>query len=382
MLPLVRAKWTKEIGLIDEAAINYYKGKDRKEERAEYIYHSLLRGDNPQDLEPLLTPDLELYLGNSIEELSDDAQLFLTSYFEYPIQKNLLNKLSLKEWEKNMAKKIESVLEVGKEEDFLNLKKDLKSKKERSKEGVLLLEEARFLERLSELEESYKIINVTLKSFEFAPNLERVFETLLLKSQVEERLGLFGDAINSLDRLIFDYFLGGVNPVFMLKDQLRLFARESKSGKENLNREVFFRNFKSCISDKRFEIGKYPQNEFEIIKLYFRAHHIFGEIPYLKKLVDEFVPIQEAVPIIPPYLIREDFDKKLKELRKSFKSVRELEIFFRDEIGHPLRKISPPGVLSARLFDVAIYVEDQGNFSLFSKKKSSRLKKTRKFKKR
>lgn len=140
--------------LIHDAAIAHYENGSSTRDQAEYVYHRLLRGDAPQEMEKLLhLPGMEDYISGGLEELPTGAHLYLAGIWSIPVPPEVRALGDLEQWETNLANELDSAQYSGFMEETLRLYVDrLNERSERSRLSPLPFREARLWLELGDLD--------------------------------------------------------------------------------------------------------------------------------------------------------------------------------------------------------------------------------------
>ena len=158
--------------LIHNKAIQFYQDKEGTSNKAEYVYHRLKRGDDPDFLSKEEYEEIADDLGKSLEELPLTARVHIANLQGSELSADELKKAALEEWEKYYVQIIKDRLKS----DFNILEsttEELKLRKERSFCSPLHYWEARLHQRLNNISLSNKIIERAVKETDSIEDLSK-----------------------------------------------------------------------------------------------------------------------------------------------------------------------------------------------------------------
>lgn len=107
ILDLIKKQYGALVIKIHENALAYYRGKSAPSDRAEHLYHRLMRGDGVKVIDELYTTDLKPYLERSLWEFAEAERIHLYSKMGKRMGNKDLANLSLKEWELYLISRIQ-----------------------------------------------------------------------------------------------------------------------------------------------------------------------------------------------------------------------------------------------------------------------------------
>jgi hypothetical protein len=113
LLPLVLSEEPVRSREIHNLAVAFHENRPETADRAEEIYHRLIRGDPPEVVAPRLLPGVEHYLHGALSELSPMAYVFLANSFGWPVPPEIKDQVNLLDWETAEANDLRSAFLSG-----------------------------------------------------------------------------------------------------------------------------------------------------------------------------------------------------------------------------------------------------------------------------
>jgi len=173
---------------IQDAAIRYYQDSSAPEDKAEYIYHRLMRGDDPSVIENIYDEKVRPFIENSLSELPDNGYLYLARKMGVTATAARINRSNLRQWEEYRRSEIIDAFEKGDEAALRRVREDVAARSERSFNSPLHYQEAKVFLRLGEFDAAEKIILAALKEINTDDTMGIVNLMLLRSASYEYRL--------------------------------------------------------------------------------------------------------------------------------------------------------------------------------------------------
>ncbi len=180
MLKLLEQSKPAQVRAIHRAAIGHYARSDALADRAEEIYHRLALDQEPDELAERWLEGCGDYLGGAVAELPARAVAWLASWADLEVPRALLAGAHLADWERNVARKLLSLLRHRAASEALKL---LGERPERSPASPLFALEARVWWLLDDNSAALAALDRGLESSPATANLGRVAELLWMKAQ-------------------------------------------------------------------------------------------------------------------------------------------------------------------------------------------------------
>lgn len=155
---LILKEYGERANRIHDLAVAFYAGRPEPDNRAEYLYHRLKRGDDPEICTQLYSQDMRPYIENALTELPLNAYIRLAALMGLTVGEEAAANASLPEWEDYMIAQIKDILEDGDESGLHRKKKMLMARAERTYTTRLYYFEALMHLRLGEFEETREIL--------------------------------------------------------------------------------------------------------------------------------------------------------------------------------------------------------------------------------
>ena len=190
MLPTVEQEEPDRTRLIHDRAVEHYGGSTKDRDRAEAIYHRLMRQDDPSSVEPLLTPDVKTFLEGSSAEMPPRAQLVLARRYGWTVPPDILASASLEDWELQTAAEVDKLLESGQESAIRRAEERLARRALRSVASPLFLREATVRMRLGNPERARSAAQAALAVARRTRRIDDELAMLFLLARVEDELEL------------------------------------------------------------------------------------------------------------------------------------------------------------------------------------------------
>ena len=176
---LVRDK-PAQVRRIHELAVAHYEGQAEPEARAEEIYHRLMLGQQPDELEQVWLPGVERYLAAAVNELPAAQRRWLAGRMSIQLPAADYERADLEEWERLIGHKAMELVRFGGPERVLAL---LGERSERTPASPLIALEARALLDLGRPDQAATLLDGALRRFPLLSNPGRHAELLWLRAQ-------------------------------------------------------------------------------------------------------------------------------------------------------------------------------------------------------
>lgn len=340
---------------IHDRAVLFYENQLTLEDRAEYLYHRLIRGDDVSIIKSYYNPELRDYIENSIREFPADARAALAVVMGTAISNTTILNSSLVIWEEYCIRNIQESLKYGEQESLVSIRSVLQKRKERSKNSALIYWEAVVYERLGELTTAADIVQHALNIWDDGDYIEKGKLHLLL-SEIYEYDKKYLQAYSTAEPYyhsmqkddpgdaeleLFFNFLFSLVRICKRLDMVQEAQEIIKNLSENYDIEV--------LSKKCYPFLPLPYRLF-----YKNNDSLIG---FLHKLFYSF------------YTETKFQDTELL-LRKDIQDKNEMEAFLRRRYQRSLKEISRPGSLAISMQDVLRFAEcDSSQFRSTARKK-------------
>lgn len=210
IMNLINRQFGKKVKQIHDYAIAYYENKTDPSDRAEYLYHRLMRGDDKDIIEQYYSEEMQVYLENSLWEFNDIARIHLYARMGKILSNEDISNAPLKEWELYMTNRIRDIFDNRGEVEIPEVLNYLSMREKRTEDSVLIGWEAKLYERQSKFEmvEAISVrvqkttthfpVKVSLalaKQYELQSDYKSAFDKLFYHSnyldQIDNRQDLF-----------------------------------------------------------------------------------------------------------------------------------------------------------------------------------------------
>jgi hypothetical protein len=110
MLPLILTAEAEAARQIQESAVRFYAARQGTAPRAEEIYHRLLLGEPPREVEERWIDGLKAYLSGGLEELPPRAQAFVAARIGEDRPDEVWSEADLEDWEMYAEQRVRQLL--------------------------------------------------------------------------------------------------------------------------------------------------------------------------------------------------------------------------------------------------------------------------------
>lgn len=347
---------------IHDGAIEFYKGKADPESKAEYLYHRLMRGDDPSTIENIYDDSVRPYIENSLAELSTNAYLYLSSLMGITASADKVKDASLLQWEEYQKTEIIDVLQKGDENSLLRISKILDSRPDRSFNSCLYYFEAKVCLKLANYKKTAAIIDKALQ--ETAPdNNKQRLDLVLLKTDMYEYQLDFSNAFTSISaapllQVAYDYLLKDdfKNVQSIIDGRLTWSRLGKRNGEET---------FQIVINTIYKFIEPFEDRIYDVLRKMMETLNLSGFLPfpyktYVERLYSQlhninfkslFAEMDKA------FSNQANFMDRYKKLKLQIKDKSDLERMLESKYNLNLKDICEPGVLEINLVDVLKFME-------------------------
>lgn len=198
MIAAMQADQPDAVRRIHYAAVDWYRDRETPVERAEYIYHSLMAGQDTERLDTVWTAEVGVHLGSAIAEMPPRAQIWLARRMSFELDSEVLSQAATEEWEDIIGPDVLSVMERGGAGQALEL---MGQRSDRTAESPLFALEARCHMSLDQPDSAVNRIEQALAHYPVMGNRGRKAELLWLLFQAHDQTGNEDAAATALDDL-------------------------------------------------------------------------------------------------------------------------------------------------------------------------------------
>ncbi|MEM6633216.1 MAG: hypothetical protein AAF694_26325 [Bacteroidota bacterium] len=145
---LIKTEFKEAVEEIHDRAVDFYAARQSPQDRAEYLYHRLMRGDDKEIIDELYNSELRPFLEHVVTDFSQEVSAKLAHVMGVKVPSDLVEVIEKDEWEEHMAQQIEDAISNGEEEDLRYVLADLGTRDERTHSGPLPYFEALLHTRL------------------------------------------------------------------------------------------------------------------------------------------------------------------------------------------------------------------------------------------
>lgn len=182
MIRLLKQDKFAEVKRINEAAITYYSHGNSLISREEEIYHRLVLGDGDYSLlDNRWLPGIERSIIENMDEYSDEAKVWLASRFNLEVSRDIFNKASILDWERNITRKVKRALT---ELDINGALQLLSERQERSEASPLYALEAKTYILMRDLSKAKVVLEHGVENVSGSANRGRLAELFWLEAQL------------------------------------------------------------------------------------------------------------------------------------------------------------------------------------------------------
>jgi predicted acylesterase/phospholipase RssA len=356
MYPHIQRGKKYDVKAIHDAAVDYYKYKTELCDKAEYLYHCLMRGDDPAIIDRIYSKDLKPFIEKALIELPENAYLHLAVALRLPIANEKLDTLKIDDWTRYMIKYAQEILKNG---DYGGLKKVeelFNQKKERSAKNNSWYEESMIKLRLGK---------PVLSKYQTDTSREYQVKHLLLANQESEYHFSWQNA--SLDFNLSqptwqaDSLNGRVLNLHASIQRLRMscrLGRDTQSSKDYINiaaRELWQNIQDEGIKKSFFNYLPYPYNFFFKQQFEKKSENDKKNGTYAGHEVDFFVEYIQDDKM--NFRSAKHFAVLHYDLKKYNSTISDLERYLKRNFNVFLQDIAAPGEDYLLFYDAALFIE-------------------------
>ncbi|HHM21610.1 MAG TPA: TIR domain-containing protein, partial [Bacteroidetes bacterium] len=381
LIDLVQKQDPERTRQIHDLAVEYYGSQPGPEARAELVYHALRRGDDPNTMGQLVSPELQPYLESSLSEFSPNNYLFLASVFGLEVPDEVRQRADLIFWEEKMISELEELLAHGTVGSFPIMKERLEEQEERSADSSLQLLEASFYELAGELKRAFQLAKIALHHAKKYLHYHKQVQALELLSRICARRGDFGAAEEYARQGIAiakanELFLQAVG---MMLYQMQFMRRQNKQVGKVLEELILFTKANDAALHRLFlenyRMQKYvPPYDDPVAVLSFLKNHLSRFLPSMAWEPDSFpgtvagwleMVVKET--LLGRWLPAARFTACVEAVKSRTQgSLEVLEKFSKDNFDVFLREVIPPSVFDISVYDLVVFAETEGRADMLT----------------
>lgn len=317
---------------IRENAIAFYEGKTDPDDKAEYLYHRLMRGDDPAIVDEIYTEEIRPFIENSITELPINAYIHLAEKLNISVRAKILEGASPESLETYFNGLFQDIFETGSQRTLEEMRKFLKKYPQRKSASDIWHLEAKLYLRLQDLQNyRQKIRNITSSH-------QDSFRLHLLEAEKHEIQNQFKKALeHQTSALQINEQYSQVEASF--NDRLKYFILCKRNGKS---------------PDPKLMGPMGHKIEVENLLLPYR------EIVEREREVSDEISLFKIISVIEKNLESgEHLKRRIRELKSRFTDTKGVESFLFNEHEISINEISEAGVFSFQLVYLAKFLEQQ-----------------------
>ena len=359
---------------IHDLAVLFYQQQNTLEAKAEQVYHALRRGDDPNSIANLVTPELQPFLENSLPEFSPNNYLFLASMFKLEVPEEVRQRADLGYWEEKMASELEGFLAQGQVSSFPSMLGRLKEKNERTVNSPLRFLEASFYELAGDLRRAFEVGKIALRDAEKYLVFERQGPILELLARISARQGEYvaAEEFTTQGIDVAKQQNQHLSAIGMTLDLLQLLRRQGKPIKEQAD------NLLHYVQENDGELHRLFLEEYKMQKYVPSYNDPIPTLSFLKAHLGRFLPSNVweaenypgaiatwlgkviAETMSNRWLKAVDFQSFMEKTKKLASDLDQLEKFTKARLDVFLREIIPPSVYEISVYDLVVFAEIEG----------------------
>lgn len=323
---------------IHEKAIAYYKGSKEYSDRAEYLYHRLKMGDDPEIILQLCDRRMRSFLEPSLREFSNDARVIFATLFDISVDEELLKVVSQNTWELYLKNELPRTLENGDEvalNAFANLAGFRKVIAKSDRDAIYLA--CRLFTRLGRYEQAWN----TLKIIEELPQHQDRLRFLTAQVNIIERTGDLNSAFRQLQLnylTIQSYGFEQLN--FLVETYISFFRLQGRFGGNQDQSNNLAGDVQNFVSN--YGLASFADN----------LPYVYRSLCNTPDEIEAFISVLST-----GFSTTEGFMSELRLIRQQAESFNVLERFVSTRFSRRLKEISQPGSLDVCIYDVALFGE-------------------------
>ena len=181
---------------IHKKAVEFYAALDGPMNRAEEIYHRLLRGSRFTTIDGRWLEGVEPFLRNAIEDLPPHKRQYLAARLGVTSAEFNWDQAGIEEWERYAKSRVIDLTSLGQPEHALAL---LSERSERTVESPLYRLEAQILAGEERWLEAQQVAKAGIYAASQAKDDEKLLDLLIVAANANEQLGEYAQALEMLD---------------------------------------------------------------------------------------------------------------------------------------------------------------------------------------
>lgn len=359
---------------IHDLAVEYYRQIEGPAAKAEQIYHSLRRGDNPKKIESLVTPDTQAFLESNLSEFSPNNYHFLAGIYGLEVPEEVQLRADYLVWEEKMVKSMKDFLVTGHETSFPSMIERLEKKTERTNNSPLRPLEAQLYELAGQFKPSKDKVQIILKQAKEYKDIDKQLDMRELLARIANYEGNFQEAEKQI-QIALDIATEQRKPIRTVSLGLYYFQclhRLEKSIASPL--EKWLTSIENMLPEWKTIFQEYYRDQIFIPSL----NNPKATMSFLQDKLDSQIPsdiwaspdFQNTIPqwlrkVVSDFLIKRwrsgrsfnDHKKKVDELTGD---INKLENFSKARLNIFLREIIPPSTYEIALYNLLVYAESEG----------------------
>ncbi|HEX6181210.1 MAG TPA: effector-associated domain EAD1-containing protein, partial [Chitinophagaceae bacterium] len=363
---------------VHDRAVDYYKDKPNPEDKAEYLYHRLMRGDDPATIESVYSGEVRPYIESSLSELPTSAFVYLATLMGIRVSADKVEQSGLQQWEEYQISQIIDLLKKGDEISLKKICDELSSRPERTYDSPLNYYEAKVLIRLASFKKAETILNKAIAESLGAGNNLRQLNLQVLKSDLYEYQLDFHKAFDTISaaplletvkQYMSSSIVGDIES--LISGRLAWSRLAKRMGEEHY----------VSMTEKLYSfIEPFQEIIYGKLKEMAGVSSLSGILPFPYKTYAERLYRYKSdinfrslfAEMDNSFSNENEFRSMLQRLEKSVTNKLGLEKFLQSRYSLNLKDICEPGSLKINLIDVVKYMElDRNNES--SQKNSTKL---------
>lgn len=354
---------------VHDNAVNFYKDKPSPEDRAEYLYHRLMRGDDPSTIENIYTEEVRPYIEQSLTELPNDAYLYLATQMGIRASSDKVKQSALLQWEDYQKSQIIDHLKKGDEKSLKKISDELTARPERTPNSPLLYYEAKVLIRLANFKKAAPILEKALSECPEGNNIQRL-NIQVLKSDLYEYQLDFRKAYET------------ISPELLLNAVRQYHTSKNFEEVEGLiNSRLAWSRLAKRLGEEYYQstrnmlykfIEPFQEGVYGKLRQWKDAVNLSGILPFpYKAYAERRYGHREEIDFRSLFAEMDNsfsgegqFKNELRNLEKRITNKVKLEMELEDRYNLNLKDICEPGILKINLIDVVKYMELDHGVSL------------------
>jgi hypothetical protein len=214
MLPLLRETDPVRVDEIHRAVVDFYALRDDVRSRAEEIYHRLALRQSRDDVSCRLTPGVEPYLTDAMNDFAPAEQALLADLLGVEVPTSAIEAADQETWERSTARAVREALQTG---DLVRIPTLLKQRSARSAGTDLRLVEVRYLLSVRHEKQALELAKAGIEEYDRAGNAPALIAMLLLLAMLHIQRSHFPEAAELLGRA--EVLAKDRDPILLLRVQ-------------------------------------------------------------------------------------------------------------------------------------------------------------------